>query len=65
MLKFKREPQTYVTHVTDAHVQQVSNAQMAKYAEAFLCDLDYMGLTDAFTAAYRFEHGTVFFGNLR
>jgi len=51
LLKFKREPQTYVTHVTDTQVQQVSHAQMAEYAEAFLCDSDYMERTDAFTTA--------------
>ena len=49
--EFKREPRTYVAHVTDVQVQQVSNDQMAKYAEAFICDSDFMGRTDAFTAA--------------
>ena len=37
--------------MTDVQVQRVSNDQMARYAEAFLCDSDFMGQTDAFTAA--------------
>jgi len=51
LLKFKREPQTNVTHMNDTQVQQVSHAQMAEYAEAFLCDSDYTERTDAFTTA--------------
>ena len=49
--EFERKPRTYVAHVTDVQVQRVSNDQMAKYAEAFLCDSVFMGQTDAFTAA--------------
>ena len=49
--EFERKQRTYVAHVTDVQVQQVSNDQMAKYAEAFLCDSDFMRRTDAFTAA--------------
>ena len=49
--EFERKPRTYVAHVTDVQVQRVSNDQMAKYAEASLCDSVFMGQTDAFTAA--------------